>query len=128
MENNQMDKNFIDIHHASFIISDIERSKHFYHDILGLPINHARPALSFDGLWLDINTHQQIHLLLLDNPDPIERPSHGGRDRHTAFKVKDLSIIQTHLDKHNITYTISQSGRKALFCRDPDNNTLELME
>jgi len=123
-----MDNNFIAIHHASNIISDIKRAKHFYHDVLGLPINQARPDLSFDGLWLDINDHQQIHLLLVDNPDPLERPSHGGRDRHTAFRVKDLSLIQLHLDKNKIAYTISQSGRQALFCRDPDGNTLEIME
>lgn len=123
-----MDNNFIAIHHTSFIISDIGKAKHFYHDVLGLPINDARPDLSFDGLWLDINDHQQIHLLRLDNPDPFERPSHGGRDRHTAFRVKDLSLVQMHLDKHKIAYTISQSGRKALFCRDPDGNTLEIME
>lgn len=123
-----MDNNFIAIHHASFIISDIERAKHFYHDVLGLPVNNSRPDLSFDGLWLDINDHQQIHLLLLDNPDPLERPRHGGRDRHTAFKVRNLSLVQTHLDKNKIAYTISQSGRQALFCRDPDGNTLELME
>ena len=123
-----MENNFIAIHHTSFIISDIERAKHFYHDILGLPINNTRPDFSFDGLWLDINYNQQIHLIRLDNPDPLERPTHGGRDRHTAFRVKDLSLIQMHLDKHKIAYTISQSGRKALFCRDPDGNTLELMQ
>ena len=123
-----MGNNFIAIHHASFIISDVERAKYFYHDILGLPISNARPDLSFDGLWLDIHDHQQIHLLLVDNPDPLKRPSHGGRDRHTAFRVKKLSLIQAHLDEHDIAYTISQSGRQALFCRDPDGNTLELME
>jgi glyoxylase I family protein len=123
-----MDNNFIAIHHTSFIISDIERAKHFYHDLLGLPISKARPDFSFDGLWLVINDHQQIHLMQLDNPDPLERPSHGGRDRHTAFKVRDLSLIQMHLDENKIAYTISQSGRQALFCRDPDGNTLEIME
>ena len=123
-----MDNNFIAIHHTSFVISDIEKAKHFYHDVLGLPINNARPKLSFEGLWLDINDQQQIHLLRLDNPDPFERPTHGGRDRHTAFRVKQLSLIQMHLDEHKIAYTISQSGRQALFCRDPDGNTLEIME
>jgi len=123
-----MKNNFIAIHHASFVISNIERAKVFYHDILGLPINVNRPELSFDGLWLDINEYQQIHLLVVDNPDSLERPTHGGRDRHTAFRVKDLSIIQAHLDDNDIAYTLSKSGRNALFCRDPDGNTLEIME
>jgi len=123
-----MDNNFIAIHHSSMIISDLAQAKHFYHDILGLEIDASRPDLSFDGLWLNIAKNQQIHLLLVENPDPIERPLHGGRDRHTAFRVKQLSFIQMHLDKHGVAYTLSKSGRQALFCRDPDGNTLEIME
>ena len=123
-----MNTNFIAIHHTSYIVADINQSKHFYHTILGLEIDTSRPDLSFDGLWLNINESQQIHLLLVDNPDPLKRPKHGGRDRHTAFRVKQLSIIQTHLDKHGIAYTLSKSGRQALFCRDPDGNTLEIMQ
>ncbi len=126
--NTSIDNNFIAIQHASMIISDMVQSKHFYHEILGLPIDKSRPDLSFAGLWLNINENQQIHLLLVDNPDPLERPLHGGRDRHTAFKVKQLSIIQMRLDKYGIAYTLSKSGRQALFCRDPDGNTLEIME
>ena len=123
-----MKNNFIAIHHTSYIVTDIDRSKHFYHTVLGLEIDNSRPDFSFDGLWLNINPQQQIHLMCISNPDSTERPEHGGRDRHTAFRVKDLSLITLHLDKHHVAYTISQSGRKALFCRDPDGNTLEIME
>lgn len=123
-----MENNFIAIHHTSYIVTDVARSKHFYHTILGLEIDHSRPDFSFEGLWLTINAEQQIHLICVDNPDPKERPLHGGRDRHTAFRVRDLSLVIMCLDKHQIVYTLSQSGRKALFCRDPDGNTLEIME
>lgn len=123
-----MKTNFIAIHHTSYIVADIERSKHFYHTILGLEIDDSRPDFSFDGLWLNINPSQQIHLICVDNPDSTDRPAHGGRDRHTAFRVKQLSLVQMHLDEHKIACAISQSGRKALFCRDPDGNTLEIME
>ena len=123
-----MTNNFIAIHHTSYIVSDLARAKHFYHDILGLKIDDSRPNFSFDGLWLDVNASQQIHLLCIENPDTTERPNHGGLDRHNAFKVKNLSLIQIHLDQHEISYTTSQSGRQALFCRDPDGNTLEIME
>jgi len=123
-----MENNFIAIHHTSYIVANVNRSKYFYHTILGLEIDDSRPIFSFDGLWLNINENQQIHLICVDNPDSADRPEHGGRDRHTAFRVKDLSLIVLQLDEHKIAYTISQSGRKALFCRDPDGNTLELME
>jgi len=120
---------FLAIHHVSVIVDNIEKSLHFYCDVLGLELDQNRPDLSFDGAWLQINPLQQIHLLQVDNPDSTtQRPAHGGRDRHNAFKVSDLTIIQSSLDDKNITYTKSQSGRPALFCRDPDGNTLEIME
>ena len=122
-----MTNNFISIQHVSFIISEINAAKHFYCEVLEMQIDESRPQMSYDGLWLIINQNQQIHLLLLDNPDSILRPEHGGRDRHAAFKVKDLSVIKARLDQYDIPYTVSKSGREALFCRDPDGNTLELI-
>ncbi len=120
---------FIAIHHVSVIVANLEQSLHFYCDILGLEIDQSRPDLSFDGAWLQINPQQHIHLLHVDNPDSTtQRPEHGGRDRHTAFKVADINTIQSALDQHQITYTKSHSGRSALFCRDPDGNTLEILE
>ena len=120
--------NFLSIHHVSFVISNLVNSMDFYGKVLGLDLDHSRPNLSFEGLWLKINRTQQIHLLLVENYDPVKRPEHGGRDRHAAFKVKDLDTIVTRLDKYAISYTMSKSGRKALFVRDPDGNTLELMQ
>ncbi len=123
-----MNSNIVAIHHASLIISNVDNSKYFYCNILGLECDLSRPKMTFDGLWLNINGNQQIHLLCLDNPDPQERPKHGGRDRHTAFSVKDISFLRKRLDEHQIAYTMSQSGRTALFFRDPDGNTLEMIQ
>ncbi|HBH36209.1 MAG TPA: glyoxalase, partial [Gammaproteobacteria bacterium] len=79
------------------------------------------------GAWLKVGD-QQIHLLELPNPDPLEnRPPHGGRDRHVALAVADLSLIRQRLDEAGIDYTMSRSGREALFCRDPDANAIELI-
>jgi glyoxylase I family protein len=115
------------IDHASLIISDLEKSRVFYHDVLGMQIDENRPDLGFDGLWLKIGT-QQVHLLLLDNPDPVTgRPEHGGRDRHIAFTVNDFEQLVERLEQANISFTRSRSGRQAIFCRDPDGNALEFI-
>jgi extradiol dioxygenase family protein len=45
-----------------------------------------------------------------------------------AFHVQELSQVANRLDAAGIVYTKSQSGRKALFCRDPDQNALEFVE
>jgi glyoxylase I family protein len=116
------------LHHVSLIVADTERSLAFYRDLLGLKPDPARPDLGYPGAWLRIGS-QQIHLLELPNPDPLEgRPAHGGRDRHVALTVKSLDPLAEGLDALGIPYTRSRSGRRALFCRDPDANAVELIE
>jgi glyoxylase I family protein len=71
---------------------------------------------------------QQIHLMLLPNPEAgLQRPAHGGRDRHVALAVSDIAKLIERLNQAGIAYTLSQSGRRALFCRDPDGNALEFI-
>lgn len=115
------------LHHSSLIVSNTKRSLDFYHDIIGLEVDDTRPDLGYPGAWLKVGT-QQIHLLELPNPDPVTgRPEHGGRDRHIAFHVDEFETLKRRLQSHDIAYTESRSGRKALFCRDPDGNALEFI-
>ena len=75
------------IQHVSIIVADTRKALDFYHRMLGLEIDTERPELGFPGAWLNVGA-QQIHLLEVSNPDPVDgRPEHGGRDRHTAFDV-----------------------------------------
>lgn len=115
--------------HASVLVQDTARALEFYSGVLGLEQDHNRPDLSYPGAWLKLGEDGQIHLIELPNPDPVEgRPEHGGRDRHTALTVSDLDAVIAALDKAALAYTLSSSGRRALFCRDVDGNTLELIE
>lgn len=116
------------LHHVSLIVADTARALAFYRDILGLQPDHSRPALAFPGAWLRLGD-RQLHLLQLPNPDPVaDRPRHGGRDRHTAVTVDDLDGFAVRLEQAGIPFTLSKSGRRALFCRDPDGNAWELIE
>jgi glyoxylase I family protein len=117
-----------ELHHASLIVADTERALAFYEGVLGLQRDAARPDLGFPGAWLRVGS-RQIHLLELDNPDPTHgRPAHGGRDRHIALTVTDLDALAQALDAAGVAYSRSRSGRRALFCRDPDGNALEFIE
>ncbi|HFE37970.1 MAG TPA: glyoxalase [Gammaproteobacteria bacterium] len=119
---------FKSILHCSLIVSSTEESLHFYHHILGMDIDHSRPELGYPGAWLNVG-EQQIHLLEVDNPDPTQqRPQHGGRDRHVALDTNQLDKLITRLEANNIRFTLSRSGRKALFFRDPDGNTIEAIQ
>lgn len=117
------------IHHATFLTSDLAKSRAFYEGVLGLRPDPARPQMSFDGVWYDVAPNQQIHLMLRPDPEAgLRRPQHGGRDRHVALRVVELGALIERLDKAGISYTQSQSGRRAIFCRDPEQNALEFIE
>ncbi|MEA2078932.1 MAG: VOC family protein [Pseudomonadota bacterium] len=119
---------FLRIHHASVVVADSQRALRFYLDILGMQLDPSRPDLGFPGAWLRVG-EQQIHLLEVENPDAVEgRPTHAGRDRHTALQVRGLDELQQRLETAGIAYTRSRSGRRAIFCRDPDGNGIELVE
>jgi glyoxylase I family protein len=122
-----MSTNIHSLHHASLIVADTGLALAFYRDVLGLQ-QIDRPDLGFPGAWLQLGA-QQIHLLELENPDPTTgRPEHGGRDRHFALNAFALAPVQEALNKAGIVYTMSKSGRRALFCRDPDGNAIEVIE
>jgi glyoxylase I family protein len=116
------------INHVSLLVADTRRSLDFYHGLLGLPLDDSRPDLDFPGAWLQVGA-AQIHLLELpEYGQPREPRQHGGRDHHLAMNVTRLDEVVQALDRAGIAYTRSRSGRKALFCRDPDGNALELVE
>lgn len=116
------------LHHASVVSSNLEVSRAFYEGVLGLEVNPSRPNFPYGGIWYDIG-EQMIHLLVVPNPDAgVTRPPHGGVDRHTALLVEDLDALVAALEQANVPYSVSKSGRRALFCRDPDQNALEFIE
>lgn len=104
--------------------------KRFYLDVLGFEDDtHLRPStLPFPGAFVRGGA-QQIHLMELPNPDPTRgRPEHGGRDRHVAFTVDNIDPLMARLTEEGVPFTMSKSGRRAVFCRDLDGNALEFME
>ena len=118
----------IGLDHASVIVKDTHSALGFYRDVLGLQVDASRPDLGYPGAWLNAG-QQQIHLLEVPNPDPIEgRPAHHGRDRHVALAVADLGSVLARLTAAGIDFAHSTSGRRAAFCRDRDGNTIELVE
>ena len=115
--------------HAGLLVADLPRARHFYGSVLGLTPYPDRPDLPYPGAWYDLGNGQQLHLMNLPDPDVASvRPEHGGRDRHIALGVKDMAALKARLDAAGVRYTASKSGRAALFCRDPDSNTLEFVE
>lgn len=111
--------------HASFLVSNLEASHRFYTEVLGLDAVE-RPDLGFPGAWYGLEGGQQIHLMQL--PGAVGGSGHGGRDRHVALAVEDLDGLVLRFEKMGISHDASRSGRRAVFCRDPDGNALEFVQ
>ncbi|CAI0387750.1 unnamed protein product [Linum tenue] len=128
--NPKIDYGVVGVHHVGILCDNLETSLEFYQGMLGLEINEARPhdKLPYRGAWLWVGA-EMIHLMELPNPDPLTgRPEHGGRDRHACLAIRDVSKLKEILDEAGHPYTLSRSGRPAIFTRDPDANALEFTQ
>lgn len=113
--------------HVSLLISNVERARAFYEGVLGLAPSRRRPDFTFGGVWYEFGP-VELHLIEVESvADPSTDP-YGGRDRHVAFTIADLDKLEKLLDDNGIAWRRSASGRRALFCRDPDGNALEFNE
>lgn len=115
------------LHHVSVLIQDLERSRRFYEDALGLTPAPDRPSKPFDGIWYDVGPGQ-IHLIVAEDAGEGSAPgAYPGRQRHIALRVSDFETLKKRLAGAGVPTTASRSGRPVVFCRDPDGNILELM-
>jgi glyoxylase I family protein len=118
------------LHHCGVIISDLDVSMKFYIDVFScIDESYRRPkSLPYPGAFLRFGRNE-IHLIQLTSVDQRDgRPAHGGRDRHIAITVNNIDLIKERLEVRNLSFTMSMSGRRALFCRDPDGNAYEFVE
>ncbi|MEP7310943.1 MAG: VOC family protein [Pseudomonadota bacterium] len=122
------------IHHVAIIASDYDRSRHFYTEVLGLPViaEHFREQRESYKLDLQVCTGVQIELFSFPSPPPRpSRPEACGL-RHLAFRVSDLSAAVRHLQGHDIAVEAIRvdeyTGKRFTFFPDPDGTPLELYE
>lgn len=113
--------------HVSLLTINVERSRAFYEGVLGLAPSARRPDFTFGGVWYEFG-EVELHLVQREDLEPVERDPYGGRDRHVAFEIADLGVLVSVLERNAIAYRRSASGRRSIFCRDPDGNALEFSE
>jgi catechol 2,3-dioxygenase-like lactoylglutathione lyase family enzyme len=112
--------------HAAVLVSDLEKSEHFYGNVLGL--SKVDRTLKYPGAWYQIGNFQ-IHLIVDSSLQPkLQNPEKWGRNPHVALAVTDLDAAKTQLLEYGYEIQTSASGRAALFTQDPDGNIIELSQ
>lgn len=112
--------------HTAILVSNLERSRQFYSEILGLqPVDRV---LKYPGLWYQIGPYQ-LHLIVDEQaPSGLHNPEKWGRNRHVALGVADVDAAAQYLEQQGYPVQRSASGRSALFVQDPDGNVVELSQ
>src|SRR5579885_1873325 len=75
------------IHHVSLNVRDLERSRAFYREILGLR-EIPRPPFSFPGAWFAAGDSQQLHLIVYPGATLRGEQGLNTRDNHFAVRVR----------------------------------------
>lgn len=121
------------IDHITIVVKDLECSRHFYEDVLGMQ-STERPAFGFPGLWFQSGT-TQIHM----NVDSVEAGPAGlppfqgrlpSRGFHFAFEVDSCDEAAKTLEAQGIEIVTGPrsrpDGARQLYIYDPDGYLVEI--
>src|SRR5436305_2713816 len=109
------------IDHVSVVITEIERSRRFYRDLLGLKEMAKPRTFDFVVAWFDLG-NQHLHLLLKDRADTRS-------PRHFALRVADARAARDYFHDRGVPTeeTTPIPGADRFFVFDPDDNRIEVI-
>ena len=125
------------IHHVSLTVSDLERSRAFYREVLGLR-EIARPNFSFPGAWFQVGESQQLHLIVHNHSTFREGKALDTRDVHFAVRVSDYlgtvdllrgaGYAEGAADEFRrmIVNPHATAGFPQMYILDPDRHVIEI--
>jgi len=140
-------------HHLGLTVSNIERSVHFYRDLLGLPLIRRRSAdadylgrqTGYPGVRLEVASFQlaptgRLGLELVQyvtHPgEPTDPATNRAGNTHLCFRVDNLQHAYDSLRARGVPFRTTpvaitsgpNQGGFAVYLSDPDDYTIELFQ
>lgn len=114
-------------HHVSLDVSDVEISKAFYGELLGLP-EIERPDIGLPGVWYQAGP-VQLHLIQVPAGADVGRPASTPTPlaNHVAFEIEDCDTVRLELERAGYE-VIALAKSRQLFVADPDGNMVEFIQ
>ena len=109
------------IQHHSVVVTDLDRARAFYRDVLGLEEVPTPPTFAATIAWFAVG-EEQIHLLGADRAD-------ADSGRHIALHVEDLAAARQRIEERGLPLSPAGGipGAERFFTADPDGNRIELI-
>jgi catechol 2,3-dioxygenase-like lactoylglutathione lyase family enzyme len=127
------------LHHVLVATRDLDRSRHFYRDVLELR-EIARPAFSFAGAWFQFGGGQHLHLVVHEDATTRANQVLDTKDIHFALGMtsyrKTVLWLQSKGYRDDLPDGDLQKmvlrpdsivGRPQIYIMDPDYNIIEFI-
>ena len=125
------------INHYLVVSKNLERSKQFYQEVLGLELAE-RPDFGFPGYWLKTGDNICVHLASQD-PNKIrdnfllkkhpKGTTGSGSVDHIAFLAQNPEEVRNRIQKSKVEMhfrSFPDAKLFQIFLKDPDDVTIEL--
>ncbi|HXC83296.1 MAG TPA: VOC family protein [Trebonia sp.] len=117
--------------HVALVVGDVEKSKVFYHDVLGMEIREEDP--DHGGTFLGVGTHgHNVDLFPRSAVSTSQLDELAGqRMHHMALEVateEDLVEAYNTLKEAGVQIenTMNHESQHSIYVKDPDGNRVEI--
>jgi catechol 2,3-dioxygenase len=118
------------IGHVVLKVRDLERTKKFYAEVMGLEVMKVEPSIKMAFFASNGRDHHEIAAIEIDGNIPDSQAGGFGLS-HLAFRLRDeahLRAAYTDLKEHEVKIisALNHGVTKSIYFRDPDGHLLEV--
>ena len=119
-----------ELHTVALYVSDQERAKHFYVDLLGFELNADQPGMGGIGRWLEVAPAGAQTAFMLADAAGWHREDRVGRSADVTLRCDDARALHAELVAKGVPVTEPQAQRFGTFIdvTDPDGHRLRIVD